>query len=401
MKYFSIIILLITGSYFHSQSIKDNKVSINYIQLPKKKVDQSVSTFFAIYKDSYNNQNSRQLSVYQFKVDSAEAQQQAKIAAWQNLYNSKKENHLKNLSTWKQNATKGIVTPKPIEPIWPKYPEPYFLFPPSITKAFNDLMSKTINIAGFSSGNAGIEIEIDNLGLEILSIKGRYTQQNKSYVVTVRYKMPVVIKTSYNGQLLVQKQYHNNVGTYNIFNGKTEYDFELWKMNIQKENKDIWLGLQRKLWNSAIDNIKSILNSEIGYPNKKEETEIYVVKKFQEFSYDKLLDALTFAQTGYAAMSMDRDKSTAKKSLKMAIDIWEKELEEADLQNKKARINAKISGLISANLADAYFWMEDFEKTNYHINKALSQGNLKAKSHCKKLKKDIPDFRARYNAFNQ
>ena len=39
-----------------------------------------------------------------------------------------------------------------------------------------------------------------------------------------------------------------------------------------------------------------------------------------------------------------------------------KELEEADLQNKKARINAKISGLISANLADAYFWMEDFEK---------------------------------------
>jgi hypothetical protein len=172
-------------------------------------------------------------------------------------------------------------------------------------------------------------------------------------------------------------------------------------MNIQKENKDIWLGLQRKLWNSAIDNIKSILNSEIGYPNKKEETEIYVVKKFQEFSYDKLLDALTFAQTGYAAMSMDRDKSTAKKSLKMAIDIWEKELEEADLQNKKARINAKISGLISANLADAYFWMEDFEKTNYHINKALSQGNLKAKNHCKKLKKDIPDFRARYNAFNQ
>ena len=204
-------------------------------------------------------------------------------------------------------------------------------------------MSKTINIAGFSNGSAGIEIEIDNLGLEILSIKGRYAQQNKSYVVTARYKMPVDNKSSYNGQVLVQKQYHNNVGTHNIFNGKTEYDYELWKMNIQKENKDIWLGLQRKLWNSAIDNIKSILNSEIGYPNKKEETEIYVVKKFQEFSYDKLLDALTFAQTGYAAMSMDRDKSTAKKSLKMAIDIWEKELEEADLQNKKARINAKIS----------------------------------------------------------
>ena len=133
MKYFLIIILLITGSYFHSQSIKDNKVFINYIQLPKKKIDQSVTTFFTIYKDSYNNQNSRQLSVYQFKVDSAEAQQQAKIAAWQSIYDSKRKS-LKNLSTWKQNAAKGIVTTKPIEPIWPKYPEPYFLFPPLLLK---------------------------------------------------------------------------------------------------------------------------------------------------------------------------------------------------------------------------------------------------------------------------
>jgi len=401
MKYFSLITLLVLASYIHSQSIKDNKVSINYIQLPKKKVDQSISTYFTIYKDSYNNHNNRQLSIYQFKVDSAEADQQAKITAWQELYNFKKEAYLASLSTWKQNAVKEIVTTKPVEPIWPKYPEPYFLFPPTLTKPYNELMSKTVNIAGYSNGNSGIEIEIDNLGLEILSVKGKYTAQNKSYIVTAKYKMPVIIKTSFNGNILVQKQYHNNIGNHIIFNGKTEYDYEIWKINIKKENKDIWLSLQRNLWNSAVDNIKSVLNSEIGYPNKKENTEIYVVKKFQEFSYDKLLEALTFAQTGYAAMALDRNKATAKKSLKMAIDIWEKELEETDLQNKKSRINAKISGLISANLADAYFWMENFEKTNYHINKALSQGNIKAKNHCKKLKKDIPNFQARYNAFVQ
>ena len=91
MKYFSLITLLVLASYIHSQSIKDNKVSINYIQLPKKKVDQSISTYFTIYKDSYNNHNNRQLSIYQFKVDSAEADQQAKITAWQELYNFKKK----------------------------------------------------------------------------------------------------------------------------------------------------------------------------------------------------------------------------------------------------------------------------------------------------------------------
>ena len=76
-------------------------------------------------------------------------------------------------------------------------------------------------------------------------------------------------------------------------------------------------------------------------------------------------------------------------------------MEESNIENKKSWINAKISGLISANLADAYFWMEDFEKSNFYINKAINQGTLKAKNHCKKLKRDIPGFKNRYNVYIQ
>ncbi|MBL6595041.1 MAG: hypothetical protein ISP58_08175 [Flavobacteriales bacterium] len=53
MKYFFLLSGLVFGNYFFSQNIKDNKISINYIQLPKQKVDESISTFFTIYKDSY------------------------------------------------------------------------------------------------------------------------------------------------------------------------------------------------------------------------------------------------------------------------------------------------------------------------------------------------------------
>jgi hypothetical protein len=45
--------------------------------------------------------------------------------------------------------------------------------------------------------------------------------------------------------------------------------------------------------------------------------------------------------------------------------------------------------------------MEDFEKSNFYINKAINQGNLKAKNHCKKLKRDIPNFKKRYNVYIQ
>lgn len=402
MKYFFLLSGLVFGNYFFSQNIKDNKISINYIQLPKQKVDESISTFFTIYKDSYLDKNNQQLSIYQFKVDSAEAEQQIKIKTWKTLKNTIKRNYLDSLSVWKQNIAKGINKAKPTEPIYPEYPESYFLFPPVLSKSLSELMSnKSIKIAGFSEENSGVRIEIDNLGLEVISIKGKYANQGKSYVVTARYKMPIVIKTFISGDLLHQKQYHNKIANHVVFKGKTEYDYEIWKMNVGESNKDIWINLQRKLWNTAINNISSVLDSEIGYPKKRENTEVYIVKKFQDYNYEKLLSAYNYAESGYGQVGLDRNKSRAKTQLIKAINIWEQEMKESDLTNKKSRINSKISGLISANLADAYFWTEDFEKSNFYINKAINQGNLKAKNHCKKLKKDIPEFKKRYNVYIQ
>jgi len=402
MKYFFLLSGLVFSNYFFSQNIKDNKISINYIQLPKQKINESISTFFTIYKDSYLDKNNQQLSIYQFKVDSAEAEQQIKIKTWETLKNTIKRNYLDSLSVWKQNMAKGINRAKPTEPIYPEYPESYFLFPPVLSKSLGELMSnKSIKIAGFREGNSGVRIEIDNFGLDVLSIKGKYTNQGKSYIVTARYKMPIVIKTFTGRELLHQKQYHNKIANHVVFKGKTEYDYEIWKMNIGESNKDIWINLQRKLWNNAINNISSVLDSEIGYPKKRENTEVYIVKKFQDHNYEKLLSAYNYAESGYGQVGLDRNKSRAKTQLNKAINIWEQELKESDLTNKKARINTKISGLISANLADAYFWTEDFEKSNFYINKAINQGTLKAKNHCKKLKKDIPEFKKRYNVYIQ
>ena len=307
-----------------------------------------------------------------------------------------------SLSVWKQNIAKGINRTKPTEPFYPEYPESYFLFPPVLSKPPSELMSnKSIKIAGFNEGNSGVRIEIDNLGLDVLSIKGKYTNQGKSYVVTARYKMPIIIKTFIGGQLLHENQYHNNIANHAVFKGKTEYDYEIWKMNVGESNKDIWINLQMKLWNTAINSVSSILDSEIGYPKKRENTEVYIVKKFQDYSYEQLLTAYNYAESGYGQVGLDRNKSRAKTQLIKAINIWEQEMKESDLANKKSRINSKISGLISANLADAYFWTEDFEKSNFYINKAINQGNLKAKNHCKKLKKDIPEFKKRYNVYIQ
>ena len=59
MKYFLLLSGLIFGNYFFSQNIKDHKISIDYIQLPKQKINESISTFFTIYKDSYLEKNNQ------------------------------------------------------------------------------------------------------------------------------------------------------------------------------------------------------------------------------------------------------------------------------------------------------------------------------------------------------
>tara|TARA_B100000768_G_scaffold41101_1_gene39999 strand:+ start:344 stop:649 length:306 start_codon:yes stop_codon:yes gene_type:complete len=101
MRYIILLSGMIIGNYFYSQNIKDNKIFINYIQLPNQKIDESISTFFTIYNNSYLDKNKKQLSIYKFKVDSAEAQQLIKIKNWEKIKNTIKRSYLDSLSIWK------------------------------------------------------------------------------------------------------------------------------------------------------------------------------------------------------------------------------------------------------------------------------------------------------------
>ena len=343
--------------------------------------------------------------IHQIAVDSAEAHQKVKLSKWEKANKEMRKKYLISLSLWKEKTNQGIQTTKPSEPIWPTYPEPYFLFPTVLTKAFNQLnVLKRINIEGFNSASSGFEVKIDNLGLEISSIKGDYILDNKtgikSYIVRANFKMPLVIKASYQGDVFYEEKFYSKFSEKILFSGKTEYDYELWRIdNIEKEI-DPWVQIQKDLWTNIFDKVNNSITEKVGYPKKTETLEIYVPKKHQNYTYDNLVNALTHAQSAYASMSYDRDKATAKERLAKAIDLWEEELKSSDLNDKKARVNKKITGLISANLADAYFWSENFEKANLYINKAITNGTVKSKSHCKKLKQDIPEFQLRFNACN-
>ena len=57
---------------------------------------------------------------------------------------------------------------------------------------------------------------------------------------------------------------------------------------------------------------------------KRENTEVYIVKKFQDYNYEKLLSAYNYAESGYGQVGLDRNKSRAKTQLIKAINIFPK-----------------------------------------------------------------------------
>jgi hypothetical protein len=76
-----------------------------------------------------------------------------------------------------------------------------------------------------------------------------------------------------------------------------------------------------------------------------------------------------------------RDRSNAYDALDEAREMWLEVLKESNLQNRKERINAKISAMIWCNLAEIAVWMADFTQADIQVSNVKNSGVFKAKNH--------------------
>ena len=76
-----------------------------------------------------------------------------------------------------------------------------------------------------------------------------------------------------------------------------------------------------------------------------------------------------------------------KKAIQPAIDIWNKALEESDLNTKKTRVNDKVTCATYLNIAKANFIMQEYETALDYITKCKEiDKNFKGIDY---LKKDV------------
>ncbi len=196
-----------------------------------------------------------------------------------------------------------------------------------------------------------------------------------NYYYKIEYTSPdafVRIKNEADEVVYMEKT-SNKVSDYDYF-GKNEcYFLEAILESAYKKMKDsndsmIVANEESAMYKKAQDFVKESLS----FYYQDENIEVYYIKDSKEYQYPELEKAANTAVEGYTSLKNNYSAQEGKDKLLSAVQVWEKTVEEKDLNDKKARINRRIAGRLYHNIAIAYAYCQDFEKALVSINAGLA-----------------------------
>lgn len=143
---------------------------------------------------------------------------------------------------------------------------------------------------------------------------------------------------------------------------KKSWDNESWK----------WLSsIEGRFFNKDFKKVIDFIQDFSMQYLETDDYPVYYVSERKTNQYKELLEArdlyfqavTMFANNRIELINKlaDSDSSVRNDLLRKAIALWEKDLKEANYENKKARIDTKVAQCITYNLVMAYNWLNDFE----------------------------------------
>jgi len=366
-----------------AQNIDDNFVTFNYTQLPLTSVEEGLRSYrFEVVTD-VEGANMDSTSTYQIRLDNAVS-----------LYQKRMETWLSKMSLLQQQENSSGLSQSMN---YPAKPSLDLVLKPIQHSVSTNATASGIKISGFNEGADGLLVKYTLLPLK--NMKFSYSKKGEAANTKYDYKCSYVLQAKMevidpSNTVLFEKivggTQIKSLGKY-----KSTYDFAKWYMN---NRTSFYSQIESEGRKAAVSGSAGALDSQFGYINKSRKAEIYSVKKYKDYDYTDVI--LAFDQTSEALIQIEgsRDRSEAMDALDNAREMWLTILEESNLQNKKERINAKISAMIWCNLAEIAVWMADFNEADNQVSKTMNSGVFKAKSHIKGEKSFYADQKTRWNA---
>ena len=216
-----------------------------------------------------------------------------------------------------------------------------------------------------------------------------------TYSYSLTYRLPATYRVrTYDGKVVMRRELSKQ--DHKLYTSTDDFDSQGKLLTYWRDNQREFLAeTQRKRILKYVESLHNQVNNELGYVPKRYTHKVSVVspKRKSTFNYDKYPQAFEQLKRGYADRRSE-DITTGNESMKAAVELWKQEIAELDLEDKKARITEKIASDTYVNCAWACVWMFQFDIAEAYLAKADELKGAKGKA--KDVQKAINYLRVRY-----
>ena len=370
MKKLSILLILALGFQLEAQNIDDNFITFSYIQVPLIPIEEGNRFVHITVEQDVAQANQDSSANYHIRLANATSLYEQKLSEW----------YTKMSLLQQQENTGGVSQSQnyPIKPCLEYVPTPIMH---SLDVQNLSSTVESLKIPGFQNGKTGIMVKIKVLPLRDIRINERKSGSGAQtkYNYSCNYYLPVKIEVySPSGAPLFEKVIGNKKRTKSLGVYKSKFEFADWFM---KNRASVYAQAEKQGRIASIKASSQVLENQFGFVKKSRKAEIYSVKKYKDYSYSDIASAYSKTNEALLQIGNSVDRSAAYDALKTARNMWTDILEESNLQNKKERINAKVSAIIWCNIAEISVWMGDFNNVDVHTQNIKNSGVFKAKNH--------------------
>lgn len=349
MKYFTLTIAALAFITASAQNVKRESVQVEYISRPSEPLPAGVTTYNVVINQSYRDQFEAELQ--QWEIDTQLAQET--YAAEMEAYNAK--------GTGAKILERALLDEKKPQLVLPRKPvATERIFEPGIISSKIDMQGMTR-----TEGGATVTIEIQYFegsapedGQQ--EIKDKEGNVSYKYYRTMKYRQPVRVTLQLpDGSIAIDEVLTSSEDFTTYTSDKYTSKSALNKAWNQTSVNN---RLSQRSVEAGCIAINSILNDRFCFSKKTRPMTIYHAKTKKKVDYTDLNNAaldMKMAMEKY----IDRPEE-ASEGIRACVEVWERVLTEADFENKKARINRKMAGLLYLNLINANIWLEDYDRVD-------------------------------------
>ena len=349
MKYFTLALAALAFVTVNAQNVQRESVQVEYISRPSEPLPAGVTTYNVVVNQSYRDQYEAELAQWEIDTQLAQETYEADMEA----YNSK--------GTGAKILERALLDEKKPQLVLPGKPvQTERVFEPGI-------ISSKIDMQGMTRTEDGATVTIEIQYFEGSApedgqqeIKDKEGNVSYKYYRTMKYRQPLRYTVQLpDGSIVVDEVLTSSE------------DFTTYTSDKYTSKSAL-----NKAWNQTAVNsrlsqmsveagcmaINNILNDRFCFAKKTRPMTIYHAKTKKKVDYTDLNNAALDMNMAMEKYIDKNEESVA--GIQACVAVWEAALAEADFDNKKARINRKMAGLLYLNLINAHIWLEDYDRVD-------------------------------------